>query len=150
MAENNWDQWILEKNKAAEMESLSKSDKVKMGRELAEHPHQDTMNHLDALNEFTNAKYGPRHSSHFLMDDPKSAGAHAQPNDLAIYWDHGDSYHPDHAFKKNPQEFGKYMKLHQDLMDEHMAGKGYEKINHNDHSHDGVFYGVNLYRKKQG
>lgn len=109
-------------------------------------PHHDTEVLLNTLNHATTAQYGPEHASHEIVD-PAETGLNHQPGDVAIYSDHGDSHDPSHLGYKNRAAFEKLMDDHAKAIDSHMANKGYQRVDENDGSGNGLHYGAKLYRK---
>ena len=136
------------------MDNLEKTEKIKK-------PHQDTHDYLDAVNNHNKGAYkGISHHSIVSAEDSGNEDSH-KAGDVHIYHDHGDSHdddHPAYHDRKAPDQdaehakydkFEDHMDHHHSSIDHHMRSKGFDKIDANDGSGNGLHYSVSHYRPKK-
>ncbi len=146
----DWSEWVLQKNNEAKEEQVRKSDSTQIDTTLEKSStvdHPDTHKFLAGLSSHSDMRHGPGHGEHFIVTPDEAGFESAQPDDVAVYSDHGDSHDPSHLGSKDFSAFAQHMGDQKAAIDRHMAQKGYHSVEDNDGSGGGLHYGATLYRK---
>jgi hypothetical protein len=145
----DWSEWVLQKNNEAQEEEMKNSDSVQVDSSLnkSSSGHPDTEKFLAGLSSRSDMRHGPGHGEHFIVTPHEAGFDNAQPDDVAVYSDHGDSHDPSHLGSKDFSAFNLHMGDQKAAIARHMAQKGYHSVEDNDGSGGGLHYGATLYRK---